>query len=304
MEGAQILIAGVGGLGCSWASKAHLRVNADVDLVLIDADESSFELSKQAHVIKLGAESNANGCAGLPPLGEQRMRNLSKASMMLLKDVELVILLLGLGGGTGTGAGMEFARQAKRSGSVVITLAAEPFESQKARREIANEGLLELERMSDICVRLSLDRLAWQARERGSDWTMGALWVEEFVEGLVRTLMKMGLINLDMMDLKAIVSKDGKSTLLVAQGDANEPDILFENAMRAPLAEIDIFGATGCLLQIEGGLGMTVSQVSQVADIFTSRLDQNAQVILGARISEDLHTTLRVVAVVSGKETD
>ena len=56
--------------------------------------------------------------------------------------------------------------------------------------------------------------------------------------------------------------------------------------MRAPLAEIDIYGVTGCLLQIEGGLGMTVSQVSQVADIFTSRLDQNAQVILGARISK------------------
>ena len=59
-------------------------------------------------------------------------------------------------------------------------------------------------------------------------------------------------------------------------------------------------GAKACLLQIEGGPGMTVGQVGKIADAFTARFDDDAQVILGARVSDDLGGRIRVVSVVSG----
>lgn len=299
MDGAQILIAGIGGLGCSWAKRAH-QVSADnADLVLIDADETSFTYD-QAHLIKLGKQMEESGCAALPPLGEQRMRNASSIVRKLLNDVELVILLTGLGGGTGTGASPEFARQARLAGAIVITIAAIPFEAQETRVKVSKEGLTKLEANSDVCVRLELDRLAWQARERGTDWRLGASWVEEFVEGLVRTLLRLGLINLDMMDLKTIVGHPGGTTLLVGQGDPNDAEGLLSDALGAPLADLAFDGAKACLLQIEGGHGMTVGQVGAIADAFTSRFHENAQVILGARVSDDLVGRIRVVAVVSG----
>ena len=149
-------------------------------------------------------------------------------------------------------------------------------------------------------MRLDLDRLAWQARERGTDWRIGASWVEEFVDGLVRTLMRLGLINLDMMDLKTIVGHSGGSTLLVGQGDPDKAEELLNDAMNAPLANLSFDGAKACLLQIEGGPGMTVGQVGKIADAFTARFDDDAQVILGARVSDDLGGRIRVVAVVSG----
>ena len=301
MDGAQILIAGVGGLGCSWAKRAHSRTGHGIDLVLIDADESSFDYP-EAHVIRLGKDLDSTGCAALPPLGEQRMRQASSVSRTLLNEVELVVLLTGLGGGTGTGASSEFARQARLSGAIVISIAAIPFEAQEARLKVSNEGLARLESNSDVCVRLSLDRLAWQARERGTDWRVGASWVEEFVEGLVRTLMRLGLINLDMMDLKTIVGHSGGSTLMVGQGDPDDAIGLLENALSAPLADLSMDGAKACLLQIEGGPGMTVGQVGLIADAFTARFDEDAQVILGARVSDDLQGRIRVVAVVSGLE--
>ena len=179
-----------------------------IDLVLIDADDSSLQ-SNEAHIIRLGKDLDSSGCAALPPLGEQRMRQASSVSRTLLDGVEMVILLTGLGGGTGTGAAPEFARQAKLTGAVVISIAAIPFEAQETRTKVSREGLTRLESNSDVCVRLDLDRLAWQARERGTDWRIGASWVEEFVDGLVRTLMRLGLINLDMMDLKTIVGHSG-----------------------------------------------------------------------------------------------
>ena len=299
MDGAQILIAGIGGLGGSWAQRAHSRTSHDIDLVLIDADETTFN-APDAHVIRLGRDLDSAGCAALPPLGEQRMRQASDVSRTLLDGVELVILLTGLGGGTGTGAAPEFARQARLSGAIVISIAAIPFEAQETRVKVSKEGLSKLEANSDVCVRLDLDRLAWQARERGIDWRLGASWVEEFVDGLVRTLMRLGLINLDLMDLKTIVGHSGGSTLMVGQGDPEDANSLLEDALSAPLANLSLDGAKACLLQIEGGPGMTVGQVGLIADAFTARFDENAQVILGARVSDDLHGQIRVVAVVAG----
>jgi cell division protein FtsZ len=129
---------------------------------------------------------------------------------------------------------------------------------------------------------------------------MGAEWVEDLVEGLVRTLMKMGLINLDLMDLRAIVEKEGEATLLVGTGRPNDPESILQSAMMAPLAELDVGGAQGCLIQVEGGIGMTISQLDEVANMFTEALDPNAQVILGARVSQDLEDSIRVVTLLSG----
>ena len=151
-----------------------------------------------------------------------------------------------------------------------------------------------------MTVRLSLERLARQAREKGNAWQMGAEWVEDLIEGLVRTLMKMGLINLDLMDLRAIVEKEGEATLLVGTGRPNDPESILQSAMMAPLAELDVGGAQGCLIQVEGGIGMTISQLDEVANMFTEALDPNAQVILGARVSPDLEDSIRVVTLLSG----
>ena len=87
-------------------------------------------------------------------------------------------------------------------------------------------------------------------------------------------------------------------------GDPDEPENILESAMMAPLAALDVGGARGCLIQIEGGLGMTLSQVDTVARLFTNALDSDAQVILGARVSEDLHNSMRVVTLLSGISDD
>ena len=96
MESSQILIAGVGGLGCSWAKGAWSRCNSEADILLIDADEDSFNSMESGHVLRLGTVIDKLGCAALPPLAEQRMRSVSAVVRKLMEPVELVILLTGL----------------------------------------------------------------------------------------------------------------------------------------------------------------------------------------------------------------
>ena len=89
---------------------------------------------------------------------------------------------------------------------------------------------------------------------------------------------------------------------MVGQGDPDDANGLLQDALSAPLANLSLDGAKACLLQIEGGPGMTVGQVGLIADAFTARFDEDAQVILGARVSDDLRGKIRVVAVVAGLE--
>lgn len=300
MAEGELLIVGVGGVGCRWAHAAHARCANLADLCLIDADAASLAGAHHAHAIQLGPDGGAAGCAGLAPLAATRMRAMQGVTAAMLEQAELVLILTALGGGTGSGAAVEFARQAATAGCLVLCVAATPFQAQPAREATASEAMAELRRHAHVCVELSLDRLAWQARERGVDWEVGAAWVEEVVEGLMRTLGRVGLINLDLMDLRAIVSKAGGATMLVAEGHCDEANQLYNRALAAPLAAFDGAGASGCLLQVEGGPHMTLAHVEQVAAAFTAGLHPDAQVILGARITPELEGHMRVVAIVSG----
>mgnify|MGYP001193508023 CR=1 FL=1 len=248
MQEGALLIAGVGTLGCAWAKAAQSHVSNWADLALIDADEISMDEVRHANCLLLGDDPSETGCAGMPQLAETRMRSLQPITSHFLEKAEFVFLLTGLGGGSGSGAAVEFARQASQANCMVITVAGMPFEAQTERLKIAEKALDRLTKVSDVCVEISLDRMAWQARERGVDWRQGSAWIEELSEGLIRTLAKVGLINLDLMDLRAIVSKTGASTLLVAEGHCDEAETLYHRARSSPLAALPVDGARGCLL--------------------------------------------------------
>tara|TARA_B100000959_G_scaffold282471_1_gene348922 strand:- start:229 stop:1134 length:906 start_codon:yes stop_codon:yes gene_type:complete len=300
MDDGAILIVGVGGIGCLWSQKAHSRCSELADLLFIDSDESSFSNSNEAHCLHLDAEGEGNGFAALPNLAAHRLAAGMGAISDIIDESELVIILAALGGGTGSGAAAEIARRAKESGSLVISLIGLPFAEQPLRCAIAEKTLPSIEINSNLCIRLSLERLAWQARYRDSDWKTGSEWIGELIEGLVTTLARVGKMNLDLMDLRNIINIHGDSTLIVGTGTTSDPMSVVEMAKESPLSDIEIKGAKGCMIQVEGGPDMTLSHLNSVSEAFVSLLDNDCQVILGARSSDEMTGNLRLVAVVSG----
>tara|TARA_Y100000588_G_scaffold360111_1_gene419675 strand:- start:3050 stop:3955 length:906 start_codon:yes stop_codon:yes gene_type:complete len=300
VEEGTILIVGVGGIGCGWSQRAHDRCQELSDLLLIDADESSFSSAHSAHCLHLDASGNGRGSAALPNLAAHRLNEGIANVSPLLDKSELVVVLTALGGGTGSGAASEIAAKAKEAGSLVISIVGQPFAEQPLRCAIAEISLPAIERNSDLCIRVSLERLAWQARYRDSDWKLGSEWIGELIEGLVTTLAKVGKMNLDLMDLRTIVQRPGNATLIVGNGTTDNPDEVVRMARKSPLSDTSIDGAKGCLIQVEGGPDMTLGHLNLVSEAFVSTLDDDCQVILGARASDDLAGRLRLVAVVSG----
>jgi len=300
MEPGSILIVGVGGIGCNWSSGAHERCQQLSELLLVDADESSFSSEFEAHCLHLDASGSGKGTAALPNLAAHRLNEGLGNIERILKKSELVIILAALGGGTGSGAAAEIAARSFEAGSLVISIVGMPFAEQPLRSAIADKAIPAIERNSDLCIRVSLERLAWQARHRESDWKMGSEWIGELIEGLVTTLARVGKMNLDLMDLKTIVGRPGNATLIVGNGTTSDPDEVVRVARNSPLSEISIDGAKGCMIQVEGGPDMTLGHLNMVSEAFVSTLDDDCQVILGARASDDLVGRLRIVAVVSG----
>ncbi len=300
MEPGSILVVGVGGIGCQWSSRAHGRCQQLSELLLVDADESSFSSDFEAHCLHLDASGSGKGTAALPNLAAHRVNEGIANMQGMLNNSELVIILTALGGGTGSGASAEIAARSSEAGSLVISIVGMPFAEQPLRSAIADKAIPAIERNSDLCIRVSLERLAWQARHRDSDWKMGAEWIEELIEGLVTTLARVGKMNLDLMDLRTIVGRPGNATLIVGNGTTSDPDEVVRIARNSPLSEISIDGAKGCMIQVEGGPDMTLGHLNMVSEAFVSTLDEDCQVILGARASEDLVGKLRLVAVVSG----
>ena len=298
-EGA-ILISGVGGLGCIWAESAHARCSDLADLLLIDADEGSFLGSSQAHCLHLDAIGDGSGSAALPGLAAHRLNEGLEAIDNLMEAAELVIIMAGLGGGTGTGAASELARFAKSKDCLVISIAGLPFAEQPLRLALAEAALPAFDAKSDVCIQVSMERLAWSSRKREEDWVTGAGWIEDLIEGLVTTLAQVGKINLDLMDLRTIIKHTGDATLIVANGDVNNPNDIVKMAQSSPLSNKNISGAKGCLIQVEGGPDMTLSHLNELAESFIQNLDANCQIILGARASDEMIGRLRLVALVSG----
>ena len=300
MHQGALLIVGIGGLGSLWAERSHSRCSRYSDLLLIDADEKTFNGSAEAHCLHLDASGEARGAAALPMLAKHRLNEGVKEIQPLIDKAELVVILTCLGGGVGSGAASEFARMARESDSMVVSIVGFPFAEQPIRYQMAEESFPELYNFSNVCIRVSLERLSWQSKERKLDWKKGAGWIEELVEGLLSTLAKVGKINLDLMDFRTIVEHPGEATILVGSGPTNSLSEVVKTAFQSPLSNLDIDGAKGCWIQVEGGPDLTISQLNTVTEEFVSRLDSNCQVLLGARSTDEMIGRVRVVAVVSG----
>ena len=300
MQQGALLIVGVGGLVCLWAERSHSRCSQFSDLLLIDADEETFTGSPEAHCLHLDASGEARGTAALPKLAKHRLKEGLGDIQPLLDNAELVVILTCLGGGVGSGASSEFANLAKKSDCLVVSIVGFPFAEQPMRYQLAEENFPSLYENSNVCIRLSLERLSWQARQRDLDWKEGAGWIEELVEGLLMTFANVGKINLDLMDFRTIVERPGDATILVGSGSNNSLSDVVKKARQSPLSDLSVDGAKGCWIQVEGGPDMTVYHLNQVTDEFVSRLDPDCQVLLGARASDEMIGRIRIVAVVSG----
>ena len=220
----------------------------------------------------------------------------------IVTGADLVFIASGLGGGYGTGICPIVAEEAKSAGALVVGIVTTPFHVERRQRmSRALEGLESLRRTADAVLVLDNNRLLHYVPHLPLDEAFSIMdqLVAEIVKGIVETITLPSLINLDFADVRAIMANGGVTMMLYGESDRGPEEVVHE-ALNHPLLDVDISGATGVLIHVTGGRYMTLDTASQVVDLLTSKVSEDANVIWGARQDAGFGDTIKVMAIITG----
>ncbi|HYV89625.1 MAG TPA: cell division protein FtsZ, partial [Candidatus Polarisedimenticolia bacterium] len=124
------------------------------------------------------------------------------------------------------------------------------------------------------------------------------------VRGVTDLMVKPGLINLDFADIRAVMTEMGKA--MMGTGEAEGPNRAIgaaEAAISNPLLDdVSMKGARGVLINITGGLDMTLFEVDEAANRIRSEVDPEANIIFGSTFDQSLEGKVRISVVATGIE--
>jgi cell division protein FtsZ len=304
----QLAIVGVGGAGNNSMNRLeYLGGLTGVSRIAVNTDKLHLDSIKCEKKILIGKSlTRGLGAGGSPDMG-RKAAELDKDKLReFVKGKNFVFLTAGMGGGTGTGAAPVVAEIAKEEGAIVVAMVSFPFEAERIRRKRAAEGIERLREATDTVIVLENDKLIKYAGNlpvNDAFRTMDML-IAETIQGITETITQPSLVNLDFADLKAVMEAGGVAVMLVgATGKSeNKPEAVVEEALCHPLLEADYRGAKGALIHVTGGSDLTMKETNDIVELLTYELDEEANVIWGARINDDYNGKAKVTAIMTGVE--
>jgi len=303
-EKVRICVAGVGGGGCNTIHRLSNMGIKSADTIAVNTDALHLKMVNAGKKVLIGQQlTRGLGAGGFPEVAE-KCANASKQQLReTLDGCELLFLCAGMGGGTGTGASSVIAEVAKENGTIVIGVVTYPFALERARALKADWGIDRLREVADTVVIVDNNRLVSfvpnlpmnKAFQVADEITARA------VKGIADTITLPSLMNIDFADIRTIMSDAGVA--MISMGEAsggNRIDKVVENTLKHPLLDVDYHGATGALIHISGGSGLTLGDATQIGEKITNEFDNEANIIWGARLDERMGDGVAVTAILTG----
>ena len=301
---ANIKVVGVGGAGSNMVSWLYKKGVRGAEIIACNTDQQHLDMTDSDKKFLLGREiTRGLGCGGFPNKGAEAAQESLQEIKDFLKSTDMVFVCAGMGGGTGTGAAPIIANVAKENNCIVIGTVTMPFNIERARIDKAEFGLQQLRQVSDTVIVIDNNRLVNIAGNLPVQQAFAVAneLVSTMIRGIVETIAVPSLVNLDFADVKTIMTNGGVAAIGVGASDTNNRvDEAVRGALSNPLLDISYKGATGAMIHIEGGNDMTLDEVSQIGERVTESLDTDANVIWGARVSEDMNGKLTVMTIITG----
>ena len=299
----RILICGCGGSGNNTMNRiVHLGVEGAVTIA-INTDKQHLDHTRSLQKLLVGRHiTRGLGAGGDPGTGRRCAEAGREMIQRIVTGADLVFIASGLGGGSGTGICPIVADEAKKAGALVVGIVTTPFHVERRQRmQRALEGLESLRQVADAVLVLDNNRLLHFVPNLPLDEAFSIMdqLVAEIVKGIVETITLPSLINLDFADVRAIMANGGVTMMLYGESDRGPEEVVHE-ALNHPLLDVDISGATGVLIHVTGGKYMTLENASQVVDLMTANVSEDANVIWGARQDPGFGDTIKVMAIITG----
>ena len=303
----RISVMGVGGAG---GNAVNNMINAElegVDFVVTNTDAQSLSQSLAEARIQLGVGiTQGLGAGSRPDIGRAAAEEASEEIRQHIQGSHMVFITAGMGGGTGTGAAPVVAQIARESGALTVGVVTKPFQFEGAHRmTIAESGMEELQRYVDTLIIIPNQNLFRVANEKttfAEAFKMADDVLYSGVRGVTDLMVMPGLINLDFADIRTVMMEMGKAMMGTgeAEGERRATEAA-EAAISNPLLdEVSMKGARGVLINITGGLDMTLFEVDEAANRIREEVEADAHIIFGSTFDEGMAGTIRVSVVATG----
>jgi cell division protein FtsZ len=301
---ANIKVIGVGGGGNNMVSWLYKKGIKGAEIIACNTDQQHLNISEADKKFLLGRDCTKGlGCGGFPEKGAEAAKESLQEVKESLRGADMVFVCAGMGGGTGTGAAPVVAKLAKESSAIVIGTVTMPFKIERARVDKAEYGLQQLRQVSDTVIVIDNNRLVQIAGNLPVQQAFAVAneLISTMIKGIVETIAIPSLVNLDYADVKAIMTNGGVAAIGVGASDTNNRvEEAVHSALANPLLDIDYKGATGALIHVVGGPDLTLDEINKVGELVTQSLDEDANVIWGARIREDMKGKITVMTIMTG----
>ncbi len=301
---ANIKVIGVGGAGNNMVSWLYKKGIKGAEIIACNTDQQHLHITEADRKFLMGREvTRGLGCGGFPDKGAEAAKESLQHIKDAIKDADMVFICAGMGGGTGTGAAPVVAQVSKDIGAIVIGTVTMPFKIERARIDKAEFGLQQLRQVSDTVIVIDNNRLGNIAGNLPvtQAFAVANELVATMIKGIVETIAIPSLVNLDFADVKAVMTEGGVASIGVGSSDTNNRvEEAVRGALSNPLLDISYNGATGAILHVWGGPDMTLDDINRVGELVTEAMDPDANVIWGARVSDDMKGKITVMTIITG----
>ncbi len=300
---AVIKVVGIGGGGNNAVNHmADLGLDG-VDLIAVNTDVQSLRNSLAQEKLQMGLSlTRGLGTGGDPRLGEEAARQDKERLSKLVENADLVFVAACMGGGTGTGAAPVLANISKESGALTIGVVTKPFDFEGLKRKRqAEEGISRLQQEVDALIIIPNERL-FQITKKDTPlqeaFRIADHILYQAVRGITDLITSPQEINLDLADLRTVLSEAGMVLIGIGHGRGREKaKQAAEEAIQSPLLEISIKGAKSIILNITGGQDMTLSEVTEIVNTVTNAAGTETDILWGYRVDESLSNETMVTVI-------
>jgi cell division protein FtsZ len=304
-----IKVIGVGGGGSNAVNHMYNQGIKGVEFVVCNTDLQALQSSPVPGKLQIGTTLTGGlGAGANPEVGKDAaLENKEEIRNLLSENTKMVFITAGMGGGTGTGAAPIIARVAKDLDILTVGIVTQPFKFEgKKKALIAETGIMELKENCDTVLVILNDKL----REMYGNLPVTKAFAEAdnvlttAAKGIAEIITVSGYVNVDFEDVKTVMKDSGAAVMGSATISGEQRALkAAEIAISSPLLNnTDILGAKKILLSITSGkeAELQMDELSEITDYIQERAGDEAEVIFGHGVDENLGDAINVTVITTG----
>lgn len=303
---AVIKVIGVGGCGSNAVEHMIAQGVNGVEFICANTDAQALNKSQATTTLQIGANiTKGLGAGANPNIGREAAVEDRERIADAIRGADMLFITAGMGGGTGTGAAPVVAEVAKELGILTVAVVTKPFVFEGKRMKVAQVGLEALSQFVDSLIVIPNEKLMQvlgddismlDAFKAANDVLHGA------VAGIAEVIKCPGLVNVDFADVRTVMSEMGMAMMGSAHANGlDRATVAAERAVSSPLLEdVNLSGARGVLVNITASAGIKMKEVHDAMNTIKGFAAEDATVIVGTVIDDNIGDDLRVTIVATG----